>query len=310
MIFDPGLRTPCCLVYEHRSGPDEAASLILIQGLGMQLTDWPESLLQALAERYNLFLPDNRDCGLSPRCGPDIERDAEARARAAFGGGSVAAPYDLYDMADDILALMDALALPSAHVAGYSMGGMIAQILAARHPDRVLSLTCLASSGGQRLVVDDTAVREAMIRSTTAAASAEAALHEAAAAARLFGVKARGLPDATLATMLRPSFERAYSPGGILRQALAIHASADRRDMLRAISVPSLWLHGMEDRCIPPKDAAEGVALVPGARFRLLKNVGHDLADIDDAAYRDLAQELDQAFVAQSRRSSEHKAVA
>ena len=295
---------PCRLAYAYRPGPDGAPALILIQGLGMQLTDWPETMLRLLAERFHLFLPDNRDCGLSPRFGPDIEGNAEARARAAFAGGAVPAPYDLYDMADDILGLLDALALPAAHVAGYSMGGMIAQIVAARNPERILSLTCLASSGGRRLVVGDGPVGEAMIRSTIAAASMEAALHEAAASTRLFSVKAAALPDARLVAMLRPSFERAYSPGGILRQALAIHASHDRRDLLRTIAVPSLWMHGAEDRCIPPDHAAEGASLVPGARLVLLENVGHDLNDIDDATYRDLAHGLLMRSLKPGRQSS------
>ena len=137
------------LAHELRPGPKGAEPMILIQGLGMQLTDWPPMFLDAFATRYHLILVDNRDSGLSAQFGPTFEFNADKRACDLFGPAPELARYTMFDMAADVVSTMNKLAVPAAHFLGFSMGGMIAQIIAADHPTRVLSLISLMSSGGE-----------------------------------------------------------------------------------------------------------------------------------------------------------------
>ena len=146
------MRTNAKMYIEYESLGDPAHPVIvLIMGLGMQLTGWPDSFCQGLVARgYRVLRFDNRDCGLSARA-PGRKRANLLLAMAASALGlSVRTPYTLDDMAGDALALMDELGIERAHIVGVSMGGMISQVLAARHPQRVLSLTSIMSSSGNR----------------------------------------------------------------------------------------------------------------------------------------------------------------
>ncbi|MDE1173782.1 MAG: alpha/beta hydrolase [Parvibaculaceae bacterium] len=271
------------------AGPGDGEPVLLIQGLGMQLVDWPQPFIEALAQRYRVITFDNRDCGLSTSFGPAFEPDAMARGRRLFAGqGEPAsdtppAPYTLFDMADDAVHLMDRLGLKACHLIGFSMGGMIAQIVAATHPERALSLTSLMSSDGSAWIDCSAMAREAMLRSMAGFTEREKAVEDGVAAARLYGVKAARLSGTVLARAISGSMARAYNPGGILRQALAMAATGARQSLLADIDVPTTVIHGQHDICIAPEQGRRAAARIPGARFVALPEAGHDVEDVDPA---------------------------
>jgi pimeloyl-ACP methyl ester carboxylesterase len=220
LIDLPGASLACRILGSANREP-----VLLIPGLGMQLVDWPAALVEALLARYRVVLFDNRDSGLSSRFGPQFERDALARGRRLFAGAADPASYALTDMASDVVSLMDGLDLTACHLIGFSMGGMIAQIVAAAYPERTLSLVSLMSSGGEPWIDCTSAAREAMLRSMAGFTAREHAMADSVAAARLYGVRASTLDAEVLAYAAARSFDRAYLPGGVLRQALAMRAS-------------------------------------------------------------------------------------
>lgn len=270
------------LAYEVLPGPRDAESLVMIQGLGMQLIDWPDPLVAHLARSRRIVLFDNRDSGLSSTFGPPREPDALRRAAALFDGAYEPQSYTLFDMADDVVRLMDHLDLASAHLLGFSMGGMVAQIVAALHPARVRTLTSLMSAGGEPWFDCTPEIRAALIRSMVGFPSLDDAVTDSVAAAPLYGVRARGQSASDLAAHARRSFTRAYRPGGVLRQANAIRASGDRAELLRRISAATNVIHGLQDDCIPPRQAVRAAHLIAGSRLHLLPGVGHDLHDLTD----------------------------
>jgi pimeloyl-ACP methyl ester carboxylesterase len=267
----------------------------------MQLVDWPAGLVEALLARYRVVLFDNRDSGLSSRFGPQFERDALARGRRLFAGAADPSSYALTDMASDVVSLMDGLDLTACHLIGFSMGGMIAQIVAATYPERTLSLVSLMSSGGEPWIDCTSAAREAMLRSMAGFAAREHAMADCVAAARLYGVRASTLDVAVLACTAARSFDRAYLPGGVLRQALAMRASGDRTIFLRGIQAPTTVIHGRRDVCIAFQQGVRAAGLIPDARLIPIDDAGHDVADVDPSLM--IGALAASSAVAPSRRS-------
>jgi pimeloyl-ACP methyl ester carboxylesterase len=278
LIETPSVRLACRVL-----GLVGGEPVILIPGLGMQLVDWPNGLIEALAARYRVVLFDNRDCGRSARFGPRFEKDALTRGVRLFAGEADSATYALADMAGDVVCLMDRLDLTACHLIGFSMGGMIAQIVAASHPRRTLSLVSLMSSGGEAWIDCTSDVRKAMLRSMVGFTKRESAIADSVAAARLYGVRAATMDRDVLAAAAARSFDRAYAPGGVLRQALAIRASGERTVFLKGIRAPTTVIHGRQDVCIAFHQGARAAELIPRARLVPIDEAGHDVADIDPA---------------------------
>jgi pimeloyl-ACP methyl ester carboxylesterase len=257
-----------------RGGP----AVLLLTGLGQQAIDWPDNLIAWLVEQgCHVVRPDNRDAGLSPLCGP--AEIAELTA-ADFPLEAAAAPapiYRLRDMAGDVLALMDRLDIAAAHVVGFSMGGMIAQFLAATAPQRVLSLTSLMSSGGQPGVESRPEAWHAMARSICTVADPRERLRQYIEDAQIYAGSAYLHEPDMLRWHAETILERGYRPAGIWRQALAVRHAGDRRELLRGISAPTLIVHGSDDNCIALHQAEEGHRLIADSRFLLLEGAGHDL---------------------------------
>lgn len=262
-------------------GPESAPPIVLIMGLGMQLIAWPVPLLEGLAARgWRVLRFDNRDAGLSSRIQTRRPIDLRPAMIRAMLGLPSRPPYTLEDMAADTAGLMDALGMPSAHVVGVSMGGMIAQVLAAKMPHRVRSLTSIMSSSGAlrfRFHVSP-ATRALLSRPPRDATEAQLLAH----AERVWGLIGspgmRPAPD-ELRERLRQSMARGFNPMGVARQMLAIMASGDRRPLLRTIRVPTLVMHGDLDPLVPIAAGRDTAAHVPGATFRVLHGMGHDLPD-------------------------------
>jgi pimeloyl-ACP methyl ester carboxylesterase len=180
-------------------------------------------------------------------------------------------------MASDALALMDALGVDRAHIVGASMGGMIAQIIAAEHADRVKSLVSLFStSGNPALPGPEPKVLRALIRRRRRSDPARA-VQETMDFLRLIGSPGFPTSEPELRAKVERSIGRSYYPQGFTRQLLAILTAADRRPMLGRIRAPTLVLHGAEDPFIPPAAGEDTAANIPGARLRIIPGMGHDL---------------------------------
>ncbi|HET6620516.1 MAG TPA: alpha/beta hydrolase [Dongiaceae bacterium] len=258
-------------------GPSGAPALLMIQGLGMQLTDWPRPLLARLAERYRIVLYDNRDYGRSQPCGPAIDRSLCAADYPFEPVPPERAPYSLYDLAEDARALLNAFGIERAHVAGFSLGGMIAQVLAARHPHRVRSLTSLMSSMGQPVLPASAPAARLLGQMIVDVPDRTRLVAQSLAAQRVWAGGAHGIDAAKAARHFALSYRRCYRPAAIYRQALAYASAGERSGLLRAIRCPTLVIHGERDPLIPPAYALEARRLVPEARILLLPDGSHDL---------------------------------
>jgi pimeloyl-ACP methyl ester carboxylesterase len=271
---------PLHIEYESLGDPAHPA-IVLIMGLGMQLTAWPDSFCRALVERgYRVVRFDNRDCGLSGRT-PGKKRANLMLAMAASALGlPVRTPYTLDDMAGDVTGLMDRLGIAQAHIVGASMGGMIAQVLTAKFPQRVLSLTSIMSSSGNRRVSKPTKpARKVLLSRPADPKDTESVIDYMV---QMFGVIGSPAYPATpdeLRDRLGRSIRRAYTPAGTARQLLAIIASGDRRKLLRTITAPTLVIHGAADPLVPLAAGRDTAQNIPGAELLVIEGMGHDFPE-------------------------------
>jgi proline iminopeptidase len=190
----------------------------------------------------------------------------------------VRSPYRLDDMATDALGVLNALGVAQAHLVGLSMGGMIAQILAARHPDRVLSLTSIMSSSGRRgLPGPSRAVRAAVMRRPPQPHQPEQLVSHLAGVLRVIGSPAYPTPEQQLRARLAAAIRRNVCSAGVVRQATAIVASGERCALLQAIERPTLVIHGAADPLVPVACGIDTARTVPGARLEIIEGMGHDL---------------------------------
>lgn len=248
--------------------------LLLVMGLNGQLIDWPSGLVDALvAEGFRVIRFDNRDAGLSTEfAGP--APTMWALARTALLRTRMRAAYSLADMADDAVALLDALGVEQAHVAGMSMGGMIAQRIAIDHPQRVLSLTSIMSTTGNVRVGRPKARVIAHV-ARRKPVGPEGAIEPAVELFRM--VSGSTFSDEQFRELAATSIARSYRPAGTARQLAAILAAPDRTAELRKLDVPTLVIHGSMDPLVRPSGGLATAAAVPGARLLMFNDMGHDL---------------------------------
>jgi pimeloyl-ACP methyl ester carboxylesterase len=242
-------------------GDDRRETVILINGLGSQMTRWPVPFCEKLVARgYRTIRFDNRDVGLSSWLeGQD---------------------YVLKDMADDVVAVLDAAGVERAHVAGVSMGGMITQKVAIAHPDRVLSITSIMSAP---------AANPPILQSTPAAAAVlnvpppdpagdfEAFVAHGMRNARTIGSPAYPWEEEALRERVISEYRRAFNPAGVARQRMAIGADGDRTEDLRKLDVPAVVVHGTDDPLVMPVGGELTAKAIPGAELRMIRGMGHDL---------------------------------
>ena len=259
-------------------GPPSAEPLLLVMGLGMQLTAWPEPFVQLLLARgFRVIRMDNRDAGLSQGF------DHLGMPNLALAGlrytlhMKVRAPYRIADMAADTLGVMDALGLPRAHVCGASLGGMVAQHLAANQPQRVASLTLMmTTSGARRLPQPAMRVRAALLSRPASAAPDDVVAH-LQRVLRVIGSPDFPTPAAEQARKLHDMVSRAWRPAGTARQLAAVLADGDRSALLARITAPTCVIHGRRDPLVPVAAGIELAALVPRAVADIVDGMGHDL---------------------------------
>lgn len=254
-------------------GDRGARPLVLLRGLSTQMIHWHPDLLRGLADRGHFVVVfDNRDVG----CTTWFDDAGLPDLAAIAAGGEVSLAYGLDDMADDTVGLMDVLGLESAHVAGMSMGGMIVQAAAIRHPSRVRSMTSVMSStGGAELPPPTPAALEALV---TPGPEERAAYVEHTVRTQKV-ISSPGFPFDTQreSDVAARAYDRAFHPAGAARQLAAVQSHGDRREALRKLEVPTLVIHGDGDPLIPLEHGRDTAATIPGARLHVIGGMGHDI---------------------------------
>lgn len=255
--------------------------LLLIVGLGMQSVSWPQSFCNGLVERgFYLIRFDNRDNGLSTKLHHLGKPNTLLAVVKMALRMKLAAGYKLDDMAADAIGLLDALDIRKAHIVGASMGGMIAQIVAARHPERVLSLTSIMSTSGRRGLPGPTRAARKVLFSAAPDPKNHVALTEHFVnLMQVIGSPAYPTPKEVLQERVDRTIKRSLEPIATTRQLLAIGASGDRVDLLKSIKVPTLVIHGLEDPLVPIAGGRETASLIPNAVMLEIAGMGHDLPD-------------------------------
>ena len=264
------------ITVEYETVGDSAdPALLLVMGLGAQLISWPLAFCEALAaEGFHVIRFDNRDVGLSTK----VEDGPRPDVAAAFTGDHSSASYTLDDMADDAVGLLDALGIDAAHVVGASMGGMIAQTMAIRHPARVRSLCSIMSTTGDPAAGVPTPEALAVLLRPPARTRDEAVANSIQAS-RVIGSTGFEVPEAVLRSRAEQSYDRCFYPVGIARQLVAVHASGDRTEALRELDVPTLVIHGSVDPLVPPAGGELTAKAIPGAELLVVDGMGHDLPE-------------------------------
>ena len=259
-------------------GPTDGPVVLLIMGLGMQLIAWPQALVQALTARgFRVVRFDNRDIGLSQGFDHMGVPNMAAAGLRHWLHLPVHAPYRLADMARDALGVLDALGIGRAHVCGASMGGMIAQHLAASAPERVASLTLMMTSSGARSLPKPSWSVQRKLLSRPKGPGSDAAANWLVNMLRTIGSPGYPADPAALRTLALESVQRAWHPVGSARQLLAIVADGDRTPLLARISAPTQILHGADDPLLPPACARQLAQHIAGAQTDFIPGMGHDL---------------------------------
>jgi pimeloyl-ACP methyl ester carboxylesterase len=260
------------LCYETFGDPADPA-MLLIMGLGTQMLGWQEEFCEQLAARgFFVVRYDNRDIGRStvlgeapvPTLGQILRRDKRA------------ASYSLAEMAADGVGLLDHLGIERAHVVGASMGGMIAQTIAARRPERVLSLCSIMSSTGSRWR-GQPALRTYSKFLKPMPGNREGYIDQAADLFAWIGSPGFDRDEPALRDLLGRMYDRGHDPGSSARQLAAILASGDRTAELRHITAPTVVIHGTDDKLVGPSGGRATARAIPGARLVTIKGMGHDL---------------------------------
>jgi pimeloyl-ACP methyl ester carboxylesterase len=259
------------LCYETFGEP-ENPTLLLIMGLGTQMIGWHEEFCRQLAERgFHVVRYDNRDAGRSthikarpPKVGELLRRSKKAAA------------YTLADMADDAVGLLDHLGVEKAHVVGASMGGMIAQTLAARHPSRVLSLVSIMSNTGARLSGQPAFAVYPMLLKEAPRGREEFADYIVGLFAKV-GSTGFERDDEQVRDLALRSWDRSNDPASAGRQLGAIIASGTRKREIARITAPTLVIHGTADKLVRPSGGKATARAIPGARLLKIEGMGHDL---------------------------------
>jgi len=272
------------LEVDDRGPPDSpgGSPILMIMGLAMQLIAWPEPLVQMLVDRgRRVIRVDNRDAGLSQ--GFDhlgMPNLAWAVMRYLLHL-PVHAPYTIADMAADMVGVLDALGLQQAQVVGASLGGMVAQHVAATYPQRVARLTLMmTTSGARRLPQASTRVRVALLEPRPAAGDGiEAAVDRLERVFTLIGSPAYLPEREAFRARLRVSVMRAYRPAGAGRQLAAIAADGDRSALLARITAPTHIVHGAADPLVPVAAAHDLHAKIADSTLEVIEGMGHDLPE-------------------------------
>lgn len=260
------------LAYQEIGDP-EGEPLLLVMGLAMQLLAWEEGFCELLAERgFRVVRFDNRDVGHSTM----IDSAGVPKRLEMLYGRRATAPYFLADMADDAFGLLDHLGIDSAHVVGASMGGMIAQEMAIRRPERVRSLVSMLSTTGNRWLRFP-AMKALGTLLTRPPRSREEAIERAVRIFRVVGSPGYPFDEQRVREITAASYDRNRRSAGVSRQLHAINASGDRTAKLEQLRLPATVLHGERDPLVRVRGARATARAIRDSRLRIFPGMGHDL---------------------------------
>ena len=252
--------------------------VLLIMGLGMQLTAWPPGLVRALINAgYRVIRFDNRDCGLSDKFDALGVPNLAWQGMKYKLGFSIKPPYSVHDMAVDALGVLDALQVARAHIVGVSMGGMVAQRVALLAQARILTLTSIMSSSGARGLPGATPAVTRQLLSRPNGKGMQAAIEHSVKLFKAIGSPGFPPDEAFLRERVTLATERCFNPPGIARQMVAIVADNTRASELVKITTPTLVLHGKADPLVPFACGQDTAQRIPGARLVGVDGMGHDL---------------------------------
>ena len=248
--------------------------LLVVNGYTSQLISWPQGYIEQLVAQGQFVIRfDNRDVGLSSKLDGQAVSPGAVLSAALQGEPLPEVPYTLSDMAADGIGLLDHLGIDRAHIVGNSMGGMIVQTMAIEHPERIASVTSVMSSVGDPRVGRPTPeARDALL----APSPSDRDDYIAASLTSQIWASKKHCDLDWLQEVAAAQFDRCFYPEGATRQLAAIYASGDRSVGLAALGVPMLVIHGRDDTLITPEGGARTAELVPGSRYLLLADMGHD----------------------------------
>jgi len=258
-------------------GDISCPALLLIAGNGAQIYFWDVEFCELLVKKGCFVIRfDNRDVGLSTKFEESGIPDFQAAIKALMEGKPVKSAYSLDDMADDAVGLLDALGIERAHICGASMGGMIAQIIAYRHPKHVLSLTSIMSTTGNPELPQAKPETIAAVLAPAPAQRKAFVEHNMNIWRKIWSP---GFPfeETRARTFIEKSYDRSYYPQGAVRQNIALIANGDRRESLSTIAVPTLVIHGADDPLIPVEGGKDTAQVIPGASLLIINGMGHDM---------------------------------
>lgn len=263
--------------YDEHGDPSHPA-MLLVMGIGAQMTHWPDELVEALAaEGFRVIRYDNRDVGLSQKMDGQKAPSPVKQVLMRKIGMKAKVPYTLSDMARDGMGVLDALGIEKAHVVGGSMGGMIAQLMAIEHGERLLSLTSIFSTtGNSKLPQADKRAMDALTKRPDSLEE-EALVEHGIMVANAIGSPAFKPEAEALRERVLRGIRRSVYPEGFTRQMAAIIDDGDRTQRLANVRVPTLVLHGEADPLVKVEGGRATAAAIPGARLETIEGWGHDL---------------------------------
>lgn len=258
-------------------GDSASPALLLIAGNGAQVFFWDAEFCNALVrEGFFVIRFDNRDAGLSTKFDQAGVPDFQAAIDALMAGKPVHSAYTLDDMATDSVGLLAALGIEKAHICGASMGGMIAQVVSCRHPERTLSLTSIMSTTGNPTLPQGNPEALAAVLAPVPEEREAYIEHNLNVWRKIWSP---GFPfeETRARAFLEKSYDRAYYPQGGVRQNIAILANGDRSEALSKVLVPTLVIHGTDDPLIPVECGIATAQAIPHAKLLLINGMGHDM---------------------------------
>ena len=263
------------LNYDEHGSPG-APPLVIINGYSSQMTSWPDDLHEGFAARgFRVIRFDNRDTGLSHKF-DGVLPDIRAVTKAVAEGRKPDVPYTLDDMADDAAGLLDELGIASAHIAGASMGGMIAQLVALRHPEKARSLVSIMSTTSDPSLPRSAPEAQEALMARPASDDLETVVAHTLKTRRVIGSPDYPEDEAWLRRHIAKNYQRSYYPQGAVRQWAAIMASPARTERLKKLRTRTLVVHGAADILIRPDAGRHTAACIPGAELKIIEGWGHN----------------------------------
>ena len=266
-------------IYVETHGEPSATPILLVRGLGSQVIHWPRDMLDRfVAAGFFVVTADNRDAGLSQSFDAWGTIDEAEIQRCLDAGKPFPVPYRLEDMAADQVAVMDHFGLATAHIAGVSMGGMIVQLVAARSPDRIRSMTSImSSSGNPEIPLGTPEVRALLLAQPDDPDDRDSIVDFTVRCDRIWGSPAYPFDEAEHRATIGRAIDRHWTPEGVKRQWAVARANGSRVELLKTIRVPSLVIHGLDDALVQPEHGRDVAQNIPGCGLVEIPGMGHDL---------------------------------